>query len=50
MTTARSDRGRTQSAGQVPIDVSATGVDVLIAGSYKWLCSTFGAAICYLSP
>jgi cysteine desulfurase / selenocysteine lyase len=40
----------TQSAGQVPIDVSATGVDVLIAGSYKWLCSTFGAAICYLSP
>jgi selenocysteine lyase/cysteine desulfurase len=40
----------TQSAGQVPIDVSAAGVDVLIAGSYKWLCSTFGAAICYLSP
>jgi cysteine desulfurase / selenocysteine lyase len=40
----------TQSAGQVPIDVTATGVDVLIAGSYKWLCSTFGAAICYLSP
>jgi cysteine desulfurase / selenocysteine lyase len=39
----------TQSAGQVPIDVRATGVDVLIAGSYKWLCSTFGAAICYLS-
>ena len=40
----------TQSAGQVPIDVSASGVDVLIAGSYKWLCSTFGAAICYISP
>lgn len=40
----------TQSAGQVPIDVTATGVDVLIAGSYKWLCSTFGAAVCYLSP
>jgi cysteine desulfurase / selenocysteine lyase len=40
----------TQSAGQVPIDVSAAGVDVLISGSYKWLCSTFGAAICYLSP
>jgi cysteine desulfurase / selenocysteine lyase len=40
----------TQSAGQVPIDVTASGVDVLIAGSYKWLCSTFGAAICYLSP
>jgi cysteine desulfurase / selenocysteine lyase len=40
----------TQSAGQVPIDVTATGTDVLITGSYKWLCSTFGAAVCYLSP
>jgi cysteine desulfurase / selenocysteine lyase len=40
----------TQSAGQVPIDVTASGVDVLITGSYKWLCSTFGAAVCYLSP
>jgi len=40
----------TQSAGQVPIDVAATGVDVLISGSYKWLCSTFGTAVCYLSP
>ncbi len=40
----------TQSAGQVPIDVAAAGVDVLITGSYKWLCSTFGAAACYLSP
>jgi selenocysteine lyase/cysteine desulfurase len=40
----------TQSAGQVPINVAATGVDVLITGSYKWLCGTFGAAACYLSP
>jgi cysteine desulfurase / selenocysteine lyase len=40
----------TQSAGQVPIDVTAAGVDVLITGSYKWLCSTFGGAACYLSP
>ncbi|MGN6791465.1 MAG: aminotransferase class V-fold PLP-dependent enzyme [Streptosporangiaceae bacterium] len=40
----------TQSAGQVPINVTATGVDVLITGSYKWLCGTFGAAACYLSP
>lgn len=40
----------TQSAGQVPIDVTAADVDVLIAGSYKWLCSTFGAAVCYLAP
>jgi selenocysteine lyase/cysteine desulfurase len=40
----------TQSAGQVPVDVAATGVDALITGSYKWLCSTFGAAACYLGP
>ncbi len=40
----------TQSAGQVPIDVTAAGVDVLITGAYKWLCSLFGAAACYLSP
>jgi selenocysteine lyase/cysteine desulfurase len=27
----------TQSAGQVPIDVTASGVDVLITGSYRVL-------------
>jgi ferrochelatase len=40
----------TQSAGMVPTDVTESGADVVIAGSYKWLCSTFGAAICYLTP
>jgi selenocysteine lyase/cysteine desulfurase len=40
----------TQSAGQVPIDVSSVDIDVVISGSYKWLCSTFGAAVCYLAP
>jgi cysteine desulfurase / selenocysteine lyase len=40
----------TQSAGQVPIDVTTSGVDVLITGSYKWLCSTFGASVCFISP
>jgi selenocysteine lyase/cysteine desulfurase len=40
----------TQSAGMIPIDVRAAGVDVLVAGAYKWLCSAFGAALCYLSP
>lgn len=40
----------TQSAGMVPIDVRATGVDVLVTGGYKWLCATFGAAACYLAP
>ncbi len=40
----------TQSAGMVPIDVRAADVDVLITGGYKWLCSAFGAALCYLRP
>jgi selenocysteine lyase/cysteine desulfurase len=40
----------TQSAGQVPIDVTTDDVDVLLTGSYKWLCSTFGAALCYIRP
>jgi selenocysteine lyase/cysteine desulfurase len=34
----------TESAGQVPIGVAASGVDILIAGSCKWLCSSLGAA------
>ena len=40
----------TQSAGAVPIDAPADGVDVVIAGGYKWLCGPFGAAIMYVSP
>jgi selenocysteine lyase/cysteine desulfurase len=40
----------TQSAGQLPIDVTAAGVDVLMASGYKWLCSMIGAAVCYVSP
>ena len=40
----------TQSAGIVPIDVEASGVDMLVAGGYKWLGAMFGAAICYLGP
>jgi selenocysteine lyase/cysteine desulfurase len=40
----------TQSAGMVPIDLQASDVDVLLAGGYKWLGGTFGAAICYLGP
>jgi selenocysteine lyase/cysteine desulfurase len=40
----------TQSAGMVPIDVAASGVDVLVAGGYKWLGAMFGAAVCYLGP
>jgi selenocysteine lyase/cysteine desulfurase len=40
----------TQSAGMVPIDVVASGVDMLVAGGYKWLGAAFGAAVCYLGP
>jgi selenocysteine lyase/cysteine desulfurase len=40
----------TQSAGMVPLDVAGSDVDYLVAGAYKWLCSTFGAAICYIRP
>lgn len=39
-----------QSAGVVPIDVRASDVDVLVTGSYKWLCSFGGVAACYLRP
>jgi selenocysteine lyase/cysteine desulfurase len=37
-----------QSVGAVPIDVRADDVDFLVATSYKWLCSSFGAAICFV--
>ena len=38
-----------QSLGSVPVDVTATGVDVLIAGTYKWLMAIPGAAVLYVS-
>lgn len=40
----------TQSAGVVPLDAPALGVDVLVAAGYKWLCSAPGAGVCYLRP
>lgn len=40
----------TQSAGVVPLDAPALGVDVLVSSGYKWLCSAPGAGICYLRP
>lgn len=39
-----------QSAGVVPIDVAALGVDVLVATAYKWICGAPGASICYMRP
>jgi len=40
----------TQSAGGIPIDVGALGVDALITASYKWLCGPFGVGVMYLAP
>jgi len=40
----------TQSAGAVPLDAPAEGIDAVIAGGYKWLCGPFGAAVLYLAP
>ncbi len=40
----------TQSAGAVPIDAPAMGVDAVVAGAYKWLCGPFGIAVMYLAP
>lgn len=40
----------TQSAGVIPIDVRASGVDAIVSAAYKWLCGPFGAAVAYLSP
>ncbi len=40
----------TQSAGMLPLDVARDDVDVMVAGSYKWLCAAFGAALCYVRP
>lgn len=40
----------TQSAGVVPLDAPALGVDVLVTSGYKWLCSAPGAGVCYLRP
>jgi selenocysteine lyase/cysteine desulfurase len=37
-----------QAAGMVPIDVKAAGVDVLCAGTYKWMLGGFGVAPFYV--
>jgi selenocysteine lyase/cysteine desulfurase len=38
-----------QSTGIVPIDLSGSKIDALVAGGYKWLCGPFGAAALYIS-
>jgi kynureninase len=39
-----------QSAGAVPLDVSALGVDFAVGGSVKWLCGGPGAGWLYVRP
>jgi kynureninase len=39
-----------QSAGTVPIDVKALGVDFVVGGSVKWLCGGPGAGYLYVRP
>lgn len=38
-----------QSLGQLPVDPLGAGVDVLVAGSYKWLMAVPGTAVLYVS-
>jgi cysteine desulfurase / selenocysteine lyase len=39
-----------QAAGQIPIDVHASDVDVYVAGPVKWLGAGDGYAACYVRP
>ena len=39
-----------QSAGTVPLDVAALGVDFAVGGSVKWLCGGPGAGWLYVRP
>ena len=39
-----------QSAGTVPLDVTALGVDFAVGGSVKWLCGGPGAGWLYVRP
>ena len=40
----------TQSAGAIPIDAGAGGLDAVVSAGYKWLCGPFGAGVMYLAP
>lgn len=38
-----------QSSGVVPIDLSNSEIDVMVAAGYKWLCGPFGAAALFIN-
>ena len=39
-----------QTAGVLPIDVEALGVDILVGGSHKWLCGGPGTCFLWVRP
>jgi len=39
----------TQSAGQLPIQAAADGIDAIVTSTYKWLCGPFGTGFMYVS-
>ena len=39
-----------QSAGIIPVDVAALGVDFFVGGCLKWLCGGPGNAFLYTAP
>jgi kynureninase len=39
-----------QSAGSLPLDVTALGADAVVGGSLKWLCGGPGAAFLWINP
>jgi kynureninase len=39
-----------QAIGTLPVDVRATGIDMLTGGSIKWLCGGPGASYLYVAP
>ncbi len=40
----------TQSVGAIPVDVRNSGVSILMASGYKWLCAGYGIGAVYLCP
>jgi selenocysteine lyase/cysteine desulfurase len=39
-----------QSAGVVPLDVTASSVDFVLGGAHKWLCGSYESAFLYVRP